>query len=615
MSADADGTLIATLIAALDRNADRVVQRTPIRGRDEAVADQAGQRGMGDRTGRELMALAAAVAVGLTRLGLRTGEPVLIWSENRDRWLAVDLALLALGAPSVPRGADAPVDEIAFIVEKVRARIAFVERPELLARFATTRHSIETVVLLSGAAPTAANAPIAAGIRVVTFEALIGGGSDDAKIDGAIAAWRAAALARQPDEIASIVFTSGTTGRPKGVVLTQDNLASNLRQVLAIIGHLAPGGHYVSILPPWHTFERMVEHALLSIGVAIVYSDRRHFARDLQQFRPRVMAAVPRVWLNLMDGVRAKLATAPKTKRKLVETALALAARRGLLGALMRRTVLAKLRRALALDGLIEGLAISGGGSLPVHVDRFFGALGVPLLNGYGLTETSPVLALRRPGFRPDPARSGTVGAAVTETELEIRDLESGQPLPRGRQGVIHARGPQVMRGYFEEPEATARALRDDGWFDTGDLGVLDERGELAITGRAKDTIVLLSGENIEPEPIENALMSSPLIEQAIVVGQDQKQLGALIVARKVEGDPAAATSREELLRAIRREIDRHVAPAAGFRAHERIARFTLLDAPLTLEAGFLSQTLKIKRAVVHARFAAEITALFTERA
>jgi long-chain acyl-CoA synthetase len=417
-------------------------------------------------------------------------------------------------------------------------------------------------------------------------------------------------------------------------VLTQGNLASNLEQVLEVIGFLKPGGTLLSILPPWHMFERMVEYALLALGLRVVYTDRRHFAKDLQHFRPDVLAAVPRMWMLLMEGVLAKLASAPPGKRRLVERSLALARARelprrfrgaprslaaeilGPVDALLRRVVLQKIAVAMGVDRIVHGLGISGGGSLPDHVDLFFRALGIHLLNGYGLTETSPVLTLRLPWRNA----GGTVGPPLSGTEISVRDPETGAELPIGRRGVVHARGPQVMHGYFQDPEATAAAFCAGGWFNTGDLGMRTADGDLALTGRAKDTIVLLSGENVEPEPIENALTSSPLIEQAIVVGQDRKFLAALIVPRDRDDGAAAAAAgasagstagREQQLAALRREIDDRVSTARGFRSNERIVRFRLLEKPLTFEDGFLSQTLKVKRGVVHERLAADIDALY----
>src|SRR5262245_12793292 len=364
--------LVALLTEALARRPELAALVTP--GRD-GESDRV-------RTRAEVLAQAARVADALLVLGVRRGESVLLLSENRERWFLCDLALLALGCPDVPRGAEAPADEIAYIAGKVRARVAFVERPELLHRIAGAS-GLEIVVLLTGAAP-----------RALAFEELLAKARPDAA-----ARFAALVAERRADEVATIVFTSGTTGRPKGVVLTQANLAANVAQVLEVIGFLREGGTLLSILPPWHMFERMVEYALLSLRLAVVYSDRRHFAKDLATRAPTVVGAVPRLWMMILEGVRAKVAAAPPRKRRLVEFALALGARRARrrrfpgtpfslgdallspVDALLRRVVLAKIVHALGAQRLRDGLAISGGGTLPDHVDLFFASLGIDLTN------------------------------------------------------------------------------------------------------------------------------------------------------------------------------------------------------------------------------------------
>lgn len=613
MSSSTRRPIVRLLVDALTRDPERAALVTPDRagGADRVV------------TAGGVLAEAARVADALDALGVKSGEAVLLLSENRERWFLCDLALLALGCPDVPRGADSPADEVGYIVEKVKARVAFVEKPELLTRLAG-HAALEIVVLLSGEAKAVPEGFVAAGgPRVFTWEELL----QRARADAA-GRFAAKVAERRPDEVATLVFTSGTTGRPKGVVLTQANLASNLEQVLTIIEYMRGHGTLLSILPPWHMFERMVEYALLSLGLRLVYSSRRHFAKDLVERSPAAIAAVPRIWMLLMEGVRAKVAAAPPRKRRLVEFALGLAAARekrrrfpdaagsakeALLAPvdwLMRRFVLSKIVAALGAPNLRGGFAVSGGGTLPDHVDLFFASLGIDLMNGWGLTETSPVLTLRMKGRDA----GGTIGRPLAETEVEARDTESGVPLPAGSHGILHARGPQVMRGYLEEPEATGAVLQEDGWFNTGDLGEVRRDGNVVITGRAKDTIVLLSGENVEPEPIENALTSSPLIEQVVVVGQDQKHLAALLVPR-ANADGSRGDPRSDTLQALmRREIDARVNAERGFRGHERIVRFRVLERPFSVEEGLLSQTLKVKRAAVLERFAREIGEMFSER-
>ncbi len=267
-----------------------------------------------------------------------------------------------------------------------------------------------------------------------------------------------------------------------------------------------------------------------------------------------------------------------------------------------------KVRRAL---GPNFQHAISGGGSLPAYLDLFYEVVGISILNGYGLTETSPVLCARR----PDNNVRGTAGPPLPGTEFRIVDPETRQPLPPGEKGLILARGPQVMMGYYNNPEATAKVLSSDGWFETGDLGWLTPDGQLVITGRAKDVIVLLNGENIEPQPLEDACLQSPYISQIVIVGQDQKKLAALIYpnldALKAwaaeQGIPTAETEllvHPQVRRFILQEVRRRIQERPGYRPDEQVADFRFLPEPLSVENGLMTQTLKIKRNPVAERYA-----------
>jgi long-chain acyl-CoA synthetase len=403
------------------------------------------------------------------------------------------------------------------------------------------------------------------------------------------------------------------------------------------------------VLPIWHAYERTAEYFLLSCGCRQTYTTLKQLRNDLQKVRPAYLISVPRLWEALLSGFEDALAAMPASRRSLLQAALANSRRH----CLRRRTAQnltledespwqrlaagteAALRWPLhALAGkvlwpkvrgqLVGGqlrTAISGGGALAIHVDSFFEAIGIELLVGYGLTETSPVLTCRRSWCN----RRGGAGQPLPETAIRIVDPESRAPMALGQRGLVLARGPQVMGGYFGKPEATARVLDASGWFDTGDLGRLLGDGSLVLTGRAKDTIVLSSGENIEPGPLEEALAASPLLEQVMLVGQDRKQLGALLVPR---GEPLAAFAAEgglsapdparspgeaadpALLRALTRECNRLLAARPGSRSDERLGGVALVE-PFTLENGLLTQTLKQRRDRIAERDAAAITALY----
>jgi long-chain acyl-CoA synthetase len=254
---------------------------------------------------------------------------------------------------------------------------------------------------------------------------------------------------------------------------------------------------------------------------------------------------------------------------------------------------------------------VSGGGSIADHLEDFFEIVGIEILGGYGLTETSPITHVRRPWRNV----RGADGEPLEQTETRIVDLETRKDLPVGQQGLILIRGPQVMLGYYKNPEATAKVIDPQGWFDTGDLGMVTRYNDLIITGRAKDTIVLTNGENIEPQPIENVCLRSPYIDQIMLVGQDQKVLGALIVPN-MEALETWANGPIDLNRSIvedlfRKELNQLVKERPGYRADDRIGPFRLLSEPFTIENGFLTQTLKIRRNVVMDHYQGMINEMF----
>jgi long-chain acyl-CoA synthetase len=418
---------------------------------------------------------------------------------------------------------------------------------------------------------------------------------------------------------------------------------------------LDEGGRALSILPVWHSYERVFEMVAISWGVCTCYTSLRTIADDLKTVKPTFMASAPRLWENLYLKIHASVKSAPAWRRALFALAYASArrvqrARRFFCGQLLDlggRTpgesaallisnaagfalcwlpyrlldgpILAKVRAIVG--GKFRG-TISGGGALQPHVDEFFNFIGIPVLEGYGLTETAPVLAVRT--FKN--LVIGTVGAPYPETEIRIVDLDSGEILypdrrrrggGRGRRGEIHARGPQVMEGYHKDPEGTARVLRD-GWLNTGDIGMITYNGCLKILGRSKDTIVLLSGENVEPLPIEHALTQSALIDQCMVVGNDQKFLGVLIVpsieafrTAGIHAADATALSEHSAARAmIEAEIRRLVSAETGFKTFERIVAWRFLPKPFEV-GDELTSTLKLCRHVVAARYSGLIDAMY----
>ncbi|MFQ5844245.1 MAG: AMP-dependent synthetase/ligase [Planctomycetota bacterium] len=507
---------------------------------------------------------AQGVASELERLGVQKGDRVALLAENSPRWLHAFLGVLARGAVAVPRGEETPQAELRWILRHSGARVAFVGSPRIAARVPA---GVACIPLFGEGFPTPA---------AVTGEVL----GDYAE-------------AARPDDLAVLLYTSGTTGRPKGVMLEQRNIAHNLRCLPPLV-RIETGDLWVTILPPWHTFELTVELCSLALGCTTVYSDKRRFRSDLREHRPQFFAAVPRIWESLccaaLDGIR-KRSPAVRALWRLCFGGSRLARRQNPLGvplhALGKR--LFYDRMAAATGGRLK-YGISGGGAMPAHVDEFFAVAGVTIRVGYGLTETAPVVAVRR----PERNILGTIGQPLPETEVRV-----------GPQGTFQVRGPQVMRGYYGEEEATARVLDVDGWLDTGDLGRITPDGDLVFAGRLKETIVLAGGENVEPEALESRILEHPAVAQVMVVGQDRKTLGALIAPTDHDaGDP-------DLERALREALLECTGERGGFRGVERVTRFRVLSEPFTVENGLLTPTLKMRRNEIAARYAAEIDALY----
>ena len=585
----------------------------------------------------ELYRRGVDLAAGLIALGLGARENVGLISDNRFEWILSDCAILLAGCADVPRGGDVTEQEMVYILGHCEARFVFVENASCLAklmRLLDRLEGVERVVVMDDSEPPEQmKRPRVSRLSEVMELGRRERSKGDRRVEERMGSI-------DEDDFFTIIYTSGTTGIPKGVPLRHRNMISQLRNLPF---SFRAGERALSILPIWHSYERVFEMVALSMGVCTYYTSIRTIAEDLKRVRPNVMASAPRLWESLYLKLSARVRSGSLVRRILFELALKASlgvtrARRFFAGQELDlegrgwfENLLLGVRRGLeflvlkipaqVLDGLVlarvreaAGFSefrgtISGGGALQPHVDEFFNAIGIPVLEGYGLTETSPVLAVRT----WENLVIGTVGPIFPETDVRIVDLESGEILypsrrrgrGRGLRGEIHVRGPQVMDGYYKDELATARVLRD-GWFNTGDIGLVTFNDCLKILGRSKDTIVLLNGENVEPVPIEAKLVSSPLIDQCIVTGQDAKALGALIVP-SLDGLRAAGcevSSLEEAVRServrglIEAEIRRLVGAHTGFKPFERVADFRLLTK--AFEVGHeMTHTYKLKRHVI----------------
>ncbi len=553
----------------------------------------------------------AEMGAGLISMGLTPGDKIGLFINKGTRWLIGDLAILGSGGVDVPRGNDLALDEITYIANHAGVKIAITDMsPETIPILKKEAPNIEYIIYSGDKTP-----PEVKGL--ITWEEVRLKGKGLLSSGDKTFFQRAQAVCR--DDLATIVYTSGTTGRPKGVMLTHGNIAKNVSSVLKCIP-VQTEERFLSILPPYHMFERTVEYIALSNGATLIFSDPQHFRKDLSAQQPNFIAGVPRLWEIFYQGVTDRF---KKEKHyKLISLLLAaskhfIKSRRFIylpLHLLADRLIYKTIRNNLG--GKLR-IAVSGGGSLPLHVDDFFEMIGVTLLNGYGLTETAPVLTIRRPGANI----RGTVGRPIPETEIKIL-AGLDEPVPAGKAGIIWVKGPQVMRGYFKDKEATDKVLKN-GWLNTGDLGMLTPQGNLIITGRVKDTIVLSSGENVEPEPIEINLALSPFISQAMIVGQDRKYPGALIVPHVQAikdyahehdipySDSDQLVRHPEIIGLIKNEMDQFHNKKEGTRPWAKIIRFKLIPEEWTTQSGLLTFTLKKKRAVIAARFQEEIENLY----
>ena len=580
-------------------------------------------------------------AAGLQKLGINInnsktlpyGERVSLIADNSPRWFIADQGIMTAGAVNAVRSAQAEREELLYIISHSGSTALVIEDLKTLNKLGESLNElpIKLVVLISDEAP-----PTERNFPVVNFSQLLDIGSNNTLI----------ATKQSSESLATLIYTSGTTGKPKGVMLSHKNLLHQVKS-LGVVVQPEKGDIVLSILPTWHSYERSGEYFLLSQGCTQIYTNLRSVKGDLKKFKPNYMIAVPRLWESIYEGVQKQFREQPAKKQSLVKFLLEtsqkyIEARRicqglslnhihasfiersqakitelGLLlfHALGEKLVYTKVREATG--GNIKHV-ISGGGALPAYIDNFFEIVGVEILQGYGLTETSPVTNARRPWRN----LRGSSGQPIPGTEVKIVNPETRQPLPVGERGLVLLKGPQIMQGYYQNPEATTKAIDTEGWFDSGDLGWVTPENDLVLTGRAKDTIVLTNGENIEPQPIEDACLRSPYIDQIMLVGQDQRSIGALIVPNLEALEKWAETQNNSqkidleskiVQDLFRQELNREVQNRPSYRADDRVGPFKLIEEQFSIENGLMTQTLKIRRHVVMARYCDIINAMFAK--
>lgn len=591
----------------------------------------------------ELYAEVSNFAAGLQELGVSRGDHVGLMADNRKEWLVSDLAILTLGAADVPRGADSTPEEFRFILAQVESEFCIVEDRTQLDKVLSVQADLphlSTIIVMDQEITSRENY---GDIKVLPFAMVLKAGR--AVTEQQADFFLAHAERGSPDDLATIIFTSGTTGEPKGVMLSQRNFVFQTGCIPDFLA-VEPGQIWLSVLPVWHSFERIFEYCSIATATTLAYSKPigSVLIADMAKIRPHWMASVPRIWdavrsavyrnaehegglklilFNFFVSVGSAHTRARSKVLGLVAHLQPYSRTLELLSGLIPLILLAPFKalgNALVfkkikarLGGRFRG-AISGGGSLPDYVDEFFAAAGVMLLNGYGLTETAPGLA-----FRPESAPvAGTVGRLLPGTGLRI--LDDGQEVGPGKLGVVHVRGPQVMIGYFKRSALTKEVL-NDGWLNTGDLGMTTISGDLIIRGRAKDTIVLLGGENVEPLQIEERIQESKFVDRAVVVGQDQKALAALVIVNTdmiedyaastgIDGDIDKLIDHSNIRKLIETEVASRVNASHGFKPFELISRTKLLHRPFEVGRE-LSHKQEVKRNVIAQLYSESINQLF----
>ncbi|GFQ03135.1 probable acyl-activating enzyme 16 chloroplastic [Phtheirospermum japonicum] len=655
---------------------------------------------------------------GLRAIGLEPEEKLALFADNSSRWLVSDQGIMATGAINVVRGSRSSVEELFQIYNHSESVALVVDDTEMYNRISETFHSrarVRFIILLWGDKSSITNEAVET--PIYSYEEIIKLGVENRAdlLHSEDARKRYNYTTISSDDIATLLYTSGTTGNPKGVMLTHKNLlhqVSNLGDIVPAV----PGDRFLSMLPPWHAYERACEYFIFTRGVEQVYTTVKNLRDDLRCYQPNYVISVPLVYETLYSGILKQISTSlaacklGKCLARNLEQPSHISAFFDWVWARIVATILwplHKLANKIVYSKIhssigISKAGVSGGGSLAPHVDRFFEAIDIKVQNGYGLTESSPVVAARRLNYNvrniahalrskpaifgteqirrtrahisrpgplelaqvgptsisyiwvgpPSPDRFyelvlGSIGHPIRHTEIKVVDPETDEVLPHGSKGIVKARGPQVMKGYYKNPLATKQAIDEDGWLNTGDIGWICPRhsrgrsrqagGVIVLEGRAKDTIESVpfhympismirslthsgtdvTGENVEPAEIEEAALRSRLIQQIVVIGQDQRRLGAIIVPDKeeilleakrlsvLEAD-ASELSKQKQINMLHQELRKWTSDCSF-----QVGPILVLDEPFTIDSGLMTPTMKIRRDRVVSLYKEQIDDLY----
>ena len=599
-------------------------------------------------TFKEFFVEVQKISLGLNALGVTKGDKIGLIADVGHRWMRVSLGINCIGGVDVPRGTDATEEDLSYIFKHADCNLIFLEHGKVLEKIKhrlSEFKSLKTIVFF--------NKPEGkidvGGLQSLTLEELIKKG---AAVKDRENKFEKIAKSIGEEDLACIIYTSGTTGAPKGVMHTQKSLTWEI--VHSIEGvNVEPNGVTMGLLPPWHIAERLIEMSAIRTVTGMAFTNIASLGKDLQTVRPTFLLSVPRVWeatyAKILDGVkkapgfaralfsfaRAITILFSEQKDRLTGAKYTLTKPNPVLNLLLKPFYLLNLillfipyQLGYAILGKIRKnfggrvkFALSGAGALPEHIDRFFYAAGIPIIETYGMTETVGVTCRRE---IPPRLTIGTVGSPLPGTQIKLLDEQGKEITEPNVKGVAWHHGPHIMKGYYKDEEKTKAVLTEDGWLNSGDILVWTGNGRLKFAGRAKDTIVLIGGENVEPLPIEDSLKQSAFIQQVVVVGQDRKTLGALIVPDKeilrnhlgeqgveIPENVPDWNAIPEVKALIKAEVKEHNSSQNGFKSFEKVTGIHMLAKEFEI-GDEMTQTLKIRRNVVFEKYEKEIENLYS---
>lgn len=570
-------------------------------------------------------------SAALQHLGLRQGMHIAQFSENSSKWMVLDQAVFNCGGVNAVRGSLAPINELQYIYEQSDSEALITDNLKVVEGLKETLINNNAKFIIYIGKEQINNS---FSVPIISFDEILEIGKQQSfepvEIKG--------------DDVATLIYSSGTTGKPKGIMLTHANIASQITAIVPTLV-LKETKTVTAVLPIWHAYERTCEYFLLSIGTKICYTNIKNFKKDLHKYNPHYLIAVPRLYEAFYEGIFNELKKKPLILKVLADFFFKISLRREFSKRIIENrcvnnqhptfiqtikhfiisaalTPLHNAGKIIVYKKLYGALGtrfvkgISGGGALAKHIDDFFMAIGLEILVGYGLTETAPILSVRVSEMN----KTYSVGPALPHTEFIVADGETYKPLPAGQKGVVLTRGPQVMKGYYKDEENTKKVLLSNGYFVTGDIGWMTDDGWLVLTGRAKDIIVLSNGENIEPEAIEQSCMSSPFVKQIVIAGQDKSALSALVVpnmeaicalAEKKKLNVTNPLKSPDVKNEILKELRSRVQDRKTFRSHERLANIDFVEEEFSPENGLMTMTAKIKKNEVYEKYRQKIEAMY----